>query len=99
MSIEIMERVDRKNQQSIAEYIERHERKRSNALPKVHVFQHTRNAHKHMEVVHYACGNYYAVQFMQWGSIRNNLGSASGRRFRCTKSDLSKTLQDYIQLY
>lgn len=60
-------------------------------------YKNKRNGHKYIEVVRYACGHYYAVQYMYWPSsgATNKLGSRTGRRFRFTKATLDEILQDY----
>ena len=59
------------------------------------IYQNKRDEDKYLEVVRYSSGNYYAVQFMKWGSIVNKLGSRTGRRFRWTKRSLEVLLEDY----
>lgn len=59
------------------------------------IYQNMRDEDKYLEVVRYSSGNYYAVQFMKWGSIVNKLGSRTGRRFRWTKRSLEALLEDY----
>lgn len=58
------------------------------------MYQNNRNENKYMEVVHYGCGHYHAVQFMKWGDIVNRLGSRTGRRFRWYKIPLMELLHD-----
>lgn len=60
------------------------------------IYQNTRNKNKYIEVVRYACGHYYAVQFMQWGNVINKLGTRTGRRFRFRKQSLAGILEDYV---
>lgn len=63
---------------------------------KKQIYRNVRNGNKYIEVVHYACGHYHAVQFMQWGNITNKLGSRTGRRFRFRKQSLADILEDYV---
>jgi len=62
------------------------------------IFVNNRNGNKFLEVVRYRSGNYYMVQFMQWGDVVNKLGSRSGRRFRTTKRTLIGILEDYQEV-
>lgn len=62
------------------------------------IYRNNRNSHKFIEVVRYGCGHYYAVQFMQWGSVVNKLGSRTGRRFRFCKGTLKEILSDYTEV-
>lgn len=63
---------------------------------KKQIYQNVRNENKYIEVVHYACGHYHAVQFMQWDNVINKLGSRTGRRFRFRKQSLADILEDYV---
>lgn len=62
------------------------------------IYRNNRNSNKFIEVVRYKSGNYYAVQFMQWGDVINKLGSRTGRRFRFTKKTLTSVLDDYTEI-
>lgn len=62
------------------------------------IYQNLRNENKFIEVVHYNCGHYHAVQFMKWGNIINKLGSRSGRRFRISSKTLNMVLEDYREV-
>lgn len=67
-------------------------------MKKTEVYRNTRNENKFIEVVRYASGNYYAVQFMKWGDVVNKLGSRTGKRFRFRKGTLDEILSDYTKV-
>lgn len=57
------------------------------------IYRNKRNENKYIELVHYGCGHYYAIQFMKWGNIVNRNGG--NRRFRFTKNFIMSILEDY----
>ena len=64
-------------------------------------YTNKRNPNKHLEVHHYSCGHYSAVQYMRWdntkiGTVINRIGSKTGRMFRFTNKTLSSILEDYV---
>ena len=67
-------------------------------MKKTDVYRNNRNENKFIEVVRYASGNYYAVQFMKWGDVVNKLGSRTGKRFRFRKGTLDEILSDYTKV-
>ena len=67
-------------------------------MKKTEVYRNNRNENKFIEVVRYASGNYYAVQFMKWGAVVNKLGSRTGKRFRFRKGTLDEILSDYTKV-
>lgn len=67
-------------------------------MKKTEVYRNNRNENKFIEVVRYASGNYYAVQFMKWGDVVNKLGSRTGKRFRFRKGTLDEILSDYTKV-
>ena len=67
-------------------------------MKKTEVYRNTRNENKFIEVVRYASGNYYAVQFMKWGDVVNKVGSRTGKRFRFRKGTLDEILSDYTKV-
>ena len=74
---------------------------RGGIMVEVKQYTNKRNPNKHIEVRHYSCGHYYAVQYMKWentkiGTVINKLGSRTGRMFRMSKRSLATILEDYV---
>lgn len=69
------------------------------------IWRNNRNGNKYLDVVRYACGHYYAAQFMRYGphesyngtEIINWNGNTRNRRHRrrWRKANLSALLEDY----